>query len=382
MAKNKVGRYSSESTGVPKKKKTRKQKARTAFFISLAACVLSVCVLGGWLVYENTLGAIDRIDEGKIEYVDPEDQDKFDEPDSNAGSSGGTTDGTTGGTTGGTTDGTTNGTGGNTGSGTSTDGTISWPTIPLIESDGVIKILLLGADVWEDGSRGRSDVIMLATLNEKTGALSLTSFQRDTYVQIPGYKDNRINAAYAFGGTKLLKEVLKLNFGITVDGVVVIDFTHFEKLIDALGGVDIELTQKEATHLNGQGATLTAGVNHLNGKWALAYSRIRKIDSDFGRTNRQRTVMNALFQAYKDISVSEIPGMLSTVLPMVSTDMSDSQIIGYATKVLTAGADTIHGHSVPFSGAYKSQTIRKMMVLVPDLEKCHEALKQYIYGND
>lgn len=350
MAKNQMGRYSAEQ---PKKQKKEGQKKHKG--VMILCIVLAVLILGGWFVYEKTLGAIDRIDEDKIEYVDPEDQDQFDEVDTNTGTSDGSTDG-------------------------STEVTIDWPEIPLINSDDVIKILLLGADVWEDGSRGRSDVIMLATLDEKSGALSLTSFQRDTYVQIPGYKDNRINAAYAFGGTKLLKEVLKLNFGITVDGVVVIDFTHFEQLIDALGGVDIELTQKEATHLNEQGATLTEGMNHLNGKWALAYSRIRKIDSDFKRTNRQRTVMNAIFQAYKDISVSEIPGMLSTVLPMVSTDMSDSKIISYATKVLSAGASSINSNSIPFSGAYQNQTIRKMQVLVPDLEKCHEALKCYIYG--
>lgn len=350
MNMNQKGRHSAEQ---PQKKVKSGGKKRKALVI--LAIVLAVLLIGVWVLYENTLGAIDRIDEGKIEYVDPDDQDKFDEPDDGTGSTDGSTD-------------------------SSTEVTIDWPEIPLIESKGVIKILLLGTDVWDDGSRGRSDVIMLATLNEKTGDLSLISFQRDTYVQIPGYKDNRINAAYAFGGTKLLKEVLKLNFGLTVDGVVAIDFTHFEQLIDALGGVDIELTQKEADHLNEQGATLTAGVNHLNGKWALAYSRIRKIDSDFGRTSRQRTVMNAIFQAYKDISISEIPGMLSTVLPMVSTDMSDGEIISYATKVLTAGADAIHSRSIPFTGAYQNQTIRKMMVLVPDLEKCHEALQQFIYG--
>lgn len=357
MSNNQMGRHSAEKPQKPKKQGGKKHKG-----LKILAIVLVVLILGGWFVYEKTLGAIDRIDEDKIEFVDPEDQDKYDEVDPDAGTSDGS----------GSTDG--------SGSSKPVEVVIDWPTIPKIKSDGVIKILLLGVDVWEDGSRGRSDVIMLATLDEKSGALSLTSFQRDTYVQIPGYKDNRINAAYAFGGTKLLKQVLELNFGITVDGVVVIDFTHFEQLIDALGGVEIELTQKEADHLNAQGASLVAGSNHLNGKWALAYSRIRKIDSDFGRTNRQRTVLNAIFQAYKDMSISEIPGMLGTVLPMVSTDMSDGEIISYATKVLSAGASTINSKSIPFTGAYKNQVIRKMQVLVPDLKKCHEALQNYIYG--
>jgi hypothetical protein len=90
--------------------------------------------------------------------------------------------------------------------------------------------------------------------------------------------------------------------------------------------------------------------------------------------------MNALFQAYKDMPISDIPGMLSKVLPMVSTDLSDSQMINYATKVLMMGVDTINSNSVPCKGAYEYQTIRKMSIIMPDLEKCHEALKHYIYG--
>ena len=370
MENKEKGRHGVEKPRAGKKNGNKRHKGLIALVI-----VLAILLVGGWIVYDKTLGAIDRIDEDKIEFVDPEDQDKFDEVDPDGGSGTGTGTGT------GTGDGSGNEGSGNSGGSTGGDqNTISWPKIPKIESDDVIKILLLGVDVWSDGSRGRSDVIMLATIHEKTGELSLTSFQRDTYVQIPGYKDNRINTAYAFGGTKLLKTVLELNFGITVDGVVAIDFTHFEQLIDALGGVKITLTEKEANHLNGQGASLVAGENMLNGKWALAYSRIRKIDSDFGRTNRQRTVLNALFQAYKDMPISEIPSMLGKVLPMVSTDLSDAKMISYATKVLKAGASSLNSNSIPCKGAYKNQTIRKMQVLVPDLEKCHEALKCYIYG--
>lgn len=353
MGNNQEGRHSAKKPAKVKKSRNKKRLA-----IKIACIVLAVLILGGWFVYEKTLGAIDRIDEDKIEYVDPEDQDQYDEPDADVS------------------DGDGSGSGGNT----STEVVIQWPTIEKINSDGVIKILLLGADVRDDGSRGRSDVIMLATLDEKSGELSLTSIQRDTYVQIPGYKDNRINAAYAFGGTKLLKQVLELNFGLTVDGVIVIDFTRFEQLIDTLGGVEITLTEKEVQYLNDRGGHLKVGKNRLSGKWALAYSRIRKIDSDFGRTNRQRTVMDALFQAYRGISLSEIPGMLNTILPMISTDMSDSQLISYATKVLSAGATDINSFSIPFSGAYKNQVIRKMQVLVPDLQKCRDALQQHIYG--
>lgn len=337
-----------------KEKKWGKNEKKGLLWGALVSLVL-LGILSGWL-YEKILGNIDRIDEDHIDYLDPEEQDQFEEPDLPEE-------------------------GGDAGPILPEDGVI-WPEVPMLEAEDVTKVLLVGTDVWKEGSRGRADAIILATFSERTGALSLISFQRDTYVRIPGYRDNRINTAYAFGGTKLLKEVLELNFGVTVDGVVVIDFTRFQQLIDALGGVEIELTQREAEHLRKQGAQVTEGMNHLNGEWALAYSRIRKIDSDFRRTDRQRKVLIALFQAYRDLPLSQVPGMLEVVLPMVSTDLRDGQILRYATKVMLSGQETVHSRSIPFAGVYENATIRGMQVLMADLEACNRALAYFLHGQE
>lgn len=233
------------------------------------------------------------------------------------------------------------------------------------KDEHLINILLVGQDRRPGQGRQRSDSMILCSFNPETNQLSMISFLRDLYVQIPGYSDNRLNAAYVFGGFPLLKETLNKNFGVTVDGCVEVDFSGFKYVIDLIGGVDVELTAAEAK-IVGDGAT--AGVCHLDGDHALIYARIRKIDSDFGRTSRQRNVLNAIFKKVRNLSVSEILGLVDDVLPIIATDMSNSQITSLAVKYAPALAGlNIETYSVPPKGAYKNAMIRGMAVLVPDL---------------
>ena len=115
-----------------------------------------------------------------------------------------------------------------------------------IQGDHIINILLIGQDRRPGEGRARSDAMVLYTFNLKNGTLTMTSFLRDLYVKIPGYKDNRMNAAYALGGMRLLDDTLEQNFGVVVDGNVEVDFAKFETIINMLGGVDIKLTSAEA----------------------------------------------------------------------------------------------------------------------------------------
>ena len=161
----------------------------------------------------------------------------------------------------------------------------------------VINILLVGQDRRPGESRARSDSVILCTVNKRTNTLVLTSILRDLYVQIPGYGNNRINAAYAAGGMPLLNETLEYNFGIRVDGNVEVDFTQFQTIVDLMGGVSIELRQDEADLLNRTlDAGVEAGVQKLSGAQVLQYSRIRSLDGDgdFSRTNRQQKVLRAI----------------------------------------------------------------------------------------
>ena len=253
---------------------------------------------------------------------------------------------------------------------------------PIESSSQVINILLIGQDRREGEGRARSDAMILCTINKSTKTLTMTSFMRDMYVQIPGYQANRINASYAIGGMTLLDKCLKQNFGIVVDGNVEVDFGSFQKAIDIVGGVDIELTNAEANYLNNHlwenelGKTFTAGVNHLNGVQALAYSRIRAIDSDFGRTGRQRTVINALINKAKGLSLSEMNKLLKAILPTLTTDMTNAQILGYAADILPMISEMeLVSQRIPADGAYKDAYISGMSVLLPDLEKNREVLK-------
>ncbi len=246
------------------------------------------------------------------------------------------------------------------------------------ESDeALVNILLVGQDRREGEDRQRSDSMILLSMNPETNELSMISFLRDLYVQIPGYTDNRLNAAYAFGGFSLLKDTLYTNFGITVDGCIEVDFNGFKDIIDFVGGVDVELTEAEA-EIVGDGAV--AGLNHLDGEHALIYVRIRKLDSDFGRTERQRKVLNAVFSKLKGTEMVELLGLVNDCLPIISTDMSDEEITSVAIQYAPALANLeISMYHVPENGFYKNATVRGMDVLIPDLAKIKKAIFEEYY---
>lgn len=236
------------------------------------------------------------------------------------------------------------------------------PTEPVdpVNWDNVINIMLIGQDRLPGQGRQRSDSMILLTVNKSKGTITLTSFMRDQYVQIPGYKNNKMNSAYAFGGMKLLNETMETNFGVKVDGDVEVDFNNFEKLIDMLGGVDIKLTKSEVKHLkSGYGWNLPTGMNRLNGEQALAYARIRKIDSDYRRAERQRTVITSLINRYKSLPLPEMLAMIEDILPLVTTNMSKNEIIDYAIDVApmlaTAEMNTMR---IPVDGTFRSGTVR------------------------
>ena len=270
--------------------------------------------------------------------------------------------------------------------GESGDLDVSWGTISgdkIGAQEDVVNILLIGQDRREGESRSRSDAMILCTFNKKNNTVTFTSFLRDLYVQIPGYSDNRLNVAYPLEGMSLLDETLEVNFGIHVDANVEVDFTEFQQVVDAVGGVDIYLTAEEAEHLTlTYGFTdLYEGMNHLDGERALAYSRIRVLDSDFGRTNRQRTVLSAMFDSCRDLSLGGLLSLAGEVFPMVTTDMSNGEIIRYATDLFPMLANaTVQTQSVPGDGMYYDTYIDDMAVLVPDLGAISEMLKETLLG--
>ena len=166
-------------------------------------------------------------------------------------------------------------------------------------------------------------------------------------------------------------------------------------MIDSIGGIDMEIDADEIdvmndyvrdinrqTGENTESSLVTqAGMQHLNGTQALAYSRIRYVgNGDFGRTERQRKVLMAAFDEVSNLSIPEMLSLADTVLPLLTTDMSSGDLISLATDVLTLGISNIENHNIPEDASYRSASIRGMSVLVPDLDSCRRKLQEIIYG--
>ena len=276
---------------------------------------------------------------------------------------------------------------------------IKWNTNDLKSDgrfeEGIINILLLGEEAIDSGSgRGRTDLMIIATMNTKDKTMKLTSLMRDMLVQIPGYEDNKLNAAYEIGGVPLLYETIQSNFDIRMDGSAMVCFADFEGLIDKLGGVQISLTAEEASYLNKTNyiskpeyRRVVEGSQILNGNQALGYCRIRYVatgddqHNDYGRTSRQRVLLNAIFEQYKSKSLVELALLCNDILPMIITDIEKEDFQSYLKTGVTMGLSEIENLRIPADHMFDESYVRKMSVLIPDLSANIEVLHNFIFGN-
>lgn len=257
-------------------------------------------------------------------------------------------------------------------------------TLPYKESGmDIINILVVG-QASRDGEDSRlADTMILATVNKKTKTLTLTSFLRDTYVKLPDYVDpsgkkhtcgrNRINIAYHLGWTwgdtggamEMTNQCLLENFGIEVDYDIEVDFEAFVQIVNMLGGVDIELTEAEADYLNSDSKVwqeVEPGKCWLDGDTALAYARMRKAagdsDSDIKRTSRQRTMIQSLLSKVKGLGFSKLQELANTVLPSITTNMTDEQITTCIWEILPLLPElTVETGTCPVEGSYYGELI-------------------------
>ncbi len=265
-----------------------------------------------------------------------------------------------------------------------------------MKEDGVTNILLIGNDSRQGGEDGRSDAMILVSISNRTRTIYMTSLLRDIYVEIPGHESNRLNAAYSFGGPELLLKTIKQNLDIEVNRYVQVNFQAFANLIDAVGGVELELTNEEVQLVNAYLNEYNmlenrpidtdylpadaSGLLHLNGPQALAYSRNRYIGSDFGRTERQRKILEAVFHQLPSSMLTNSGDMIDGILPNLTTNITKSECYTLsldAPKLLTY---EIVQASIPIEGSYQNATIRKMSVLQVDFEKNKEFIRTQIYG--
>ena len=218
----------------------------------------------------------------------------------------------------------------------------------IITGKDTINIMLVGQDARPGEKRARSDTMILCTIRKSDGSVTLTSFLRDTYVKIPGIRKGKMNTAYIYGGMELLADTMRENFGIEVDNTVEVNFTGFIDVIETIGGVEIELTEAEAAWLNKHGSgdvgnitgwKLKAGKNLLDGNQALAYARIRKLDNDFGRTERQRKVLAAVLEQVRDMNLAQLNSLVNQLVGLITTDMTNAEITGYVLELFPLLAD-------------------------------------------
>lgn len=263
--------------------------------------------------------------------------------------------------------------------------------IPI--SKDVYNILLIGSDTRESGEVGRSDAMILVSINQKTQTIYLTSFLRDCYVSIPGYGNTRLNHAFAYGGPDLLEKTLEQNFKVHVDRYVAVDFFSFMDVIDTLGGVYINVSEDEQKVTNNYIWSMnklmdedwsndylwSSGWQKLNGKQALCYARNRYTGNDYERTARQRAIINQIIDGAMQASPATLVDLAQVILPQVTTDMTKSEILGYAANVAAYLGYDIQQQQIPTSGTYFSATISGMSVISLDLDANIKYLQGTVY---
>ncbi len=284
-------------------------------------------------------------------------------------------------------------------------GKMNYKELPAVaaepmKEDGVVNILLIGNDSRENGEDGRSDAMILLSISSRTKTIYMTSLLRDIYVDIPGHDGNRLNAAYAFGGAELLMKTIEHNFGIPVNRYMLVNFEAFANLVDAVDGIELELTRDEIEYVNGylveynmltgreQGtdnmdlsvADNGPAVVHLNGPQALAYSRNRYLGTDFGRTERQRKVLTAVIGKLPGAMLTNAGGLIDSLMPNLTTNLTKNECFSLslmAGKLLTYD---IVSDNIPQPDTYRDVTIRQMQVLEVDFETNIRYLREKIYG--
>lgn len=226
--------------------------------------------------------------------------------------------------------------------------------------DDVVNIALFGIDGRSANERGRSDATMVASFDKKHKKIKLISIMRDSYVSIDGHGEDKLNHAYAFGGPQLAIKTLNQNFGLNIKDYISVNFDDLAHIIDKLGGVNINVKDYEVKYLNDyiKDVSLVTGLpgspisgpgkQTLSGVQAVAYSRIRYAgDGDYERTQRQRTILEGLFEKVNNLPAVKLPGTVSDLLPYVETSLTPTDLISLGTQILSSGIKEMEQERFP-----------------------------------
>lgn len=271
---------------------------------------------------------------------------------------------------------------------------------PEIDTTNIKNIAIFGIDS-SDGDIGRSDSIMILTIDEKHNKLKVSSVIRDSYVEIPGRTGkDKINHAYAFGsasgdangGPTLAIKTLNKNFNLNIQDFVSVNFSSLPKLIDSVGGIQVNITNEELKYINtyvvgintenktSSSNIYSAGNQQLDGTQALAYSRIRYTSGgDFERSQRQRTVLTALFSKFKATSATSYPSLLNTLLPLVDTNLGPTDFLSLAKSVNSLSSSELGQDRFPRDNYGEGKLINGVYYYVFDIEETAKQMTDYIF---
>lgn len=253
----------------------------------------------------------------------------------------------------------------------------------------VINIALFG----RDGSDERTDSIMVLTIDKVNKKVKVTSLLRDMYIDLPGQGKWILNHAFMKGGSELALKTINSNFGLDVQDYVAINMDGFIKLVDRVGGVEVKVEAEEIPYINQEAKGMAkernygtfnnitnTGLQKLNGPQAMAYARIRKVGRDFGRTERQREVLNYVFKELKGEGTLKALGAMTDMLPYVETSLSNKDMLSLGTTLIGFNTNSIEQFRLPVDGSYKDEVIQGMFVMTIDEEMNKDKLHEFIYG--
>ncbi|MGL5756469.1 MAG: LCP family protein [Paraclostridium sp.] len=262
-----------------------------------------------------------------------------------------------------------------------------------ISDEKSVNIALFGLDRRTKEEKSRADSIMIANINFENKTINLVSILRDTLVNIEGHGKDKLNHSYAYGGSKLALDTINSNFDLDVDKYVSVDFYSLAKVIDIVGGVDIDLKDYEAEQINNNLVEINnieklpegtdyiegSGMKKLNGRQAVAYCRIRKEgNGDYERTQRQRNVLEGLIIKYEKLDSSKKFEANMEIMAQVSTNIPINDIKELQNKILNDRDFTINQHMVPVEGSFETKTVDNMWVIDANMQENIKELHKYL----
>lgn len=250
------------------------------------------------------------------------------------------------------------------------------------KDEDVINVLLVGSDSRDPNAElGRSDTMMLVSFNKTEQKATVISFLRDTLVDIDGYGMSKLGHTFAYGGVGLTINTINKQFDLDIQNYIIVNFDSLVGIIDELGGITVNLTEEEAEYYRQNGMPdITSGDVTLTGSQALAHARNRSLDNDFGRSNRQRSVLYGIYNKVREVKdPGAILSLINYCFTQVSTNMSVTEIYDIATDVLSIDNLETRQAAVPEEGTYEFSTYDEMSVLEIDLEANKEYIKDLLY---